>query len=256
VGIGIRLRKLWQLKLAVGISLALALLAAVWSVAKISLAPPGLTPRSFEMATAVSHLLVDTPRSIMLDLRQDTSGIGSLTNRAVVLGNVIASTSVEAQIAQRAGVPDGLLRIQAPLTPQESSIQVDPQNARHVSDIVKSNIQYRIQINANPEVPILDIYAQAPTAASAAALANAAVDELKAYVAGLATTQRTPAISQIRLVQLGRATGVVINPGVQYQVALLAFLLTFLASCATVVFIARVRAGWRLAPLSQRTAGA
>lgn len=256
MGIGIRLRKLWQLKLAVGISLALALLAAVSSVAKISLAPPGLTPRSFEMATAVSHLLIDTPRSILLDLRQDTYAIASLTNRAVVLGNVIASTSVEAQIAQRAGVPVGLLRIQAPLTPHESSIQVDPQNARHVSDLVKSNNQYRIQINANPEVPILDIYAQAPTAASAAALANAAVDELKAHVAGLATTQRTPAISQIRLMQLGRATGVVINPGVQYQVALLAFLLTFLASCATVAFIARVRAGWRLAPLSQRTAGA
>jgi hypothetical protein len=256
VGIGIGLRKLWQLKLAVGLSLALALLAAVWSVEKISLSPPGLAPRSLEMATAASHLLVDTPRSIMLDLRQDTYGIGSLTTRAVVLGNVIASTPVEAQIAQRAHVPVGLLRIQAPLTPLEASLQVDPQKARRVSDILKSNDQYRIQINANPEVPILDIYAQAPTAASAAALANAAVDELKAYVAGLATIQKTPAISQIRLVQLGRATGVVINPGVQYQVAILAFLLTFLASCAMAAFIARVRAGWRLVPLSERTAGA
>jgi hypothetical protein len=256
VGIGIRLRKLWELKLAVGISLALALFAAVWSIEKISLSPLGLTPRSLQMATAATHVLVDTPHSIMLDLRQDTYGIGSLTNRAVVLGNVIASTSVEAQIAQRAQVPVGLLRIQAPLTPLESSVQVDPQKARRVSDIFKSNDQYRIQINANPEVPILDIYAQAPTAASAAALANAAVDELKSYVAGLATTQRTPAIDEIRLVQLGRATGVVINPGVQYQVALLAFLLTFLASCATAAFIARVRAGWRLAPLSERTAGA
>jgi hypothetical protein len=256
VGIGIRLRKLWELKLAVGISLALALFAAVWSIEKISLSPLGLTPRSLQMATAATHVLVDTPHSIMLDLRQDTYGIGSLTNRAVVLGNVIASTSVEAQIAQRAQVPVGLLRIQAPLTPLESSVQVDPQKARRVSDILKSNDQYRIQINANPEVPILDIYAQAPTAASAAALANAAVDELRSYVAGLATTQKTPAIDQIRLVQLGRATGVVINPGVQYQVALLAFLLTFLASCATAAFIARVRAGWRLAPLSERTAGA
>jgi hypothetical protein len=256
VGIGIRLRKLWQLKLSVGISLALALFAAVWSVEKISLAQPGLTPRSLEMATAASHLLVDTPQSIMLDLRQDTYGIGSLTNRAVVLGNVIASTPVEAQIAQRAHVPVGLLRIQPPLTPLESSIQVDPQKARRVSDILKSNDQYRIQINANPEVPILDIYAQAPTAASAAALANAAVDELKAYVAGLATIQRTPAKDQIRLVQLGRATGVVIDPGVRYQVALLAFLLTFMASGATAAFIARVRAGWRLAPSLERTAGA
>jgi hypothetical protein len=256
VGIGIRLRRLWQHKLGVAISLVLALLAAVWSIERISLSPPALTPRSFEMATAASHLLVDTPKSVILDLRQDTYSIGSLTTRAVVLGNVIASTSIEAQIAQRAHVPAGLLRIQAPLTPQESSVQVDPQKARRVTDILKSNDQYRIQINANPEVPVLDIYAQAPTADSAAALANAAVDELKAYVAALASTERTPAAQQIRLTQLGRATGVVINPGVSYQVAVLAFLLTFLASCATVTFIARVRAGWRVAPLSQRPAGA
>jgi hypothetical protein len=206
------------------------------------------------MATAATHVLVDTPDSIMTDLRQDTYSITGLTNRAVVLGNVIASTSVEAKIAQRANVPAGLLRIEAPLTPQQAALPVDSQNARHVSDIVKTNRQYRIQINANPTVPMLDIYAQTPTAASAAALANAAVDELKAYLAGLATTQNTPANEKIRLVQLGRATGVVINPGVQIQVALLAFILTFLASCATVIFVARVRAGWRQAGVSERTA--
>ena len=256
MGIGIRIRKLWQLKLGLGISLVLALLAAVWSIEKISLTPPGLTPRSLEMATATTHVLVDTPDSIMTDLRQNTYSLTGLTNRAVVLGNVIASTSVEARIAQRAHVPAGLLRIQAPLTPQQASLPVNSQNARHVTDIVKSNDQYRIQINANPTVPMLDIYAQTPTAESAAALANAAVDELKAYLAGLATTQDTPAKDQIRLEQLDRATGVVINPGVQYQVALLAFILTFLASCAMVTFIARVRAGWRLAAPSERAAGA
>ena len=256
MGIGIRIRRLWRHKLGVGISLALALFAAIWSVDRISLLPPNLAPRSLEMATAATHVFVDTPDSVMTDLRQDTYSITGLTNRAVVLGNVIASTSVEAKIAQRAHVPAGLLRIQAPLTPQQAALPVDSQNARHVSDIVKTNHQYRVQINANPTVPMLDIYAQTPTAQSAAALANAAVDELKTYLAGLATTQATPAKDQIRLRQLGRATGVVINPGVQIQVALLAFILTFLASCATVTFVARVRAGWRQEALSERPAEA
>lgn len=256
MGIGIRIRRLWQLKLGVGISLAVALLAAVWSIEKISLTPPGLAPRSLEMATAATHVLVDTPDSIMTDLRQDTYSITGLTNRAVVLGNVIASTSVEARIAQQARVPAGLLRIQAPLTPQQASLPVDSQNARHVTDIAKLNHQYRIQIDANPTVPMLDIYAQTPTPESAAALANAAVDELKAYLAGLATAQDTPAKDKIRLVQLGRATGVVINPGVQLQVALLVFVLTFLVACSTVIFVARVRAGWRQAALSERASGA
>ena len=253
MGLGIRLRKLWHLKLGVVISLVVALLAAVLSVYNIS--PSGLTPRSLEMATATTHVVVDTPESIMTDLRENTYSIGSLVNRAVVLGNVIASTSVEEKIAQEAHIPGALLRIQAPLTAQQSALPVNSQNQRQITDIIRLNDQYRIQINANPTVPMLDIYAQAPTAASAAGLANAAVDQLKTYVANLATRQGTPPKEQTRLVQLGRATGTVINPGIKYQVAVLAFILTFLASCATVVFVARVRAGWRVASLSESTTG-
>ena len=82
------------------------------------------------------------------------------------------------------------------------------------------------------------------------------MDELKAYVAGLASTQATPTTDQIRIEQLGRATGTVINSGIQYQVAVLVFILTFLLACATTIFISRTRAGWRLEALSERAARA
>lgn len=85
-------------------------------------------------------------------------------------------------------------------------------------------------------------------------MANAAVDELKAYLAGLASSQTTPANDQIRIEQLGRARGMVINPGVKYQVALLLFIVTFLLACATTIFISRIRAGWRVEELSEGTA--
>src|ERR1035438_6694754 len=133
MGTGIRLRKLWRLKAGVVLSVALALLAAVWSIDKISLFPPGLTHRSLEMATAVTHLLVDTPSSGMIDLREDTYSLTDLQDRAVVLGNVIANGPVEAGIAQRAHVPLELLRIQAPLTPAQASPQANSQGARHVT---------------------------------------------------------------------------------------------------------------------------
>src|SRR3954454_20535400 len=184
------MRKLWRLKLRVAVSLVLALLASLWSVQKISLTPPSLSPRSLEMATAATHVLVDTPTSALLDLRQDTYSVEGLKNRAVLLGNVIASSSVQAKIARRAHVPGDLLRIQAPLTAQQSSPPVDSENARHTSDILKSTDQFRVNIKANPTVPMIDLYAQAPTAKSAAALADASVDELKTYLAGLALTQR------------------------------------------------------------------
>lgn len=256
MGLGRRIRKLWHLKLGVVISLALAVFASIWSIQKISLLPPKLSPRSLEMATATAHVIVDTPDSMMIDLRQDTYDITALTNRAVVLGNIIASTSVEGKIAQEAKVPIQLLRIQAPLTPHQASPPVNSQTARHVSDILKSMDQYRIEIDANPTVPMLDLYAQTPTARSAAALANAAVDQLKAYLSSLASTQKTPAKDQIRLVQLGRATGTVINQGVKLQVAVLAFILTFLACCATVIVVDRVRSGWRHQAMAERAAGA
>ena len=163
---------------------------------------------------------------------------------------------MEAGIAQRANVPAALLRIQGPITVHVASLPLTAQDTRSISDILKSNEQYRIQIDANPTVPMLDIYAQTPTAASAAALANAAADELKAYLTGLATRQAVPTKDQIRVEQLGRATGIVLNPGVRYQLALLVFILTFLLASATTFFISRIRAGWQLEALSERTAGA
>lgn len=252
--LGMRLRMLWHLKLGVIVSLLLALLAAVWSVDKISLSPLGLAPRSLEMATATTHVVIDTPTSTLLDLRQDTYSLEGLQNRTVLLGNVLASTQVEANIARRAHVPIQLLRIQAPLTAAVSSPPADSQNARHTSDILKSTDQYRLNLQANPLAPMLDIYAQAPTATSAAALANAAVAELQAYLNRLAASQQISRKDQVHPLLLGKAEGVVINKGIDWQVAFLVFMLTFAVSCATAIYLARVRAGWRQAVISEHAA--
>jgi hypothetical protein len=99
MGFGIRMRRLWHLKAGVTVSLVLALFAAVWSVQNVSLSPPGLSPRSLEMATASTHVIVDTPTSTLLDLRQDTYSLEALTNRAILLGNVMASGPVRREIA-------------------------------------------------------------------------------------------------------------------------------------------------------------
>lgn len=254
MGLGKRLRSLWHLKAGVLVCLFVSLLAAVWSIEEISLRPPGLTSRSLEMATASTHVIVDTPTSTLIDLRQDAYSVEGLKNRTVLLGNVIASSGVQAKVAERAKVPMELLRIQAPLTRAQAAPPVDSENGRSTSDILKTSEQFRIDIKANVTVPMLDIYAQAPDAETAAALANAAVDELKVYLDDLALRQNTPAEDQIRPVQLGRATGVVINGGVRWQVAMLVFALTLAGSCATLIFVSRVRSGWRQAALSERTA--
>jgi hypothetical protein len=254
VKLGKRIWTLWQLRPWVLASALLALIVAVWSVANISLLPPRLTPRDLEMATGTTHVIVDTPRSTVLDLRQNTDDLKALTQRAVLLGNVIANGAVRAAIAHQANVPVDVLQVIPPLTPAQLVPQAGSTNNK-VGDIAKSTKQYRLSINVNPTVPMLDIYSQAPTAAGAAVLANAAVDGLRNYLAALAEEQHTPAADQTRLLQLGRAHGAVINHGIQWQVAFLVFGLTFSLACATVIFGSRIRRGWQIRALEEQKAG-
>jgi hypothetical protein len=240
------------MKAGVAVCLGLALIAALWSLGDISLIPPKLKARSLEIATASTHVVVDTPRSTLLDLRQDTYELEGLTKRAVLLGNVIANGPVRESIARQAGIPVEVLRVDAPLTAKQPRVRVEAGNDKKASDILKSNDQYRLNIQANPTSPVLDIYAQTPTAESAEALANAAVNSLRAYLTGLARSQRTPETQQIQLLQLGTARGAVINEGVSWQVAFLVFIMTFGLTCATMIFLSRVSIGWRMASLSER----
>jgi hypothetical protein len=251
---GIRLRSLWHLKLWLLGCTAVAVLAAIWSVAIITISPLALTPRKMQMASATTHVLVDSRSSMLIDLRENTYNLEGLRNRTVLLGNVVAGSEVRARIAQRVGISVDALRVQPPLTPEMTTRPPDSQNPQKMSDILKSMDQYRLNLQANPSVPMLDISAQAPTAETAAALANAAVEELKRYLQQLAATQRTPDQLQIRLLPLGRAHGVVINKGADREVALLVFMLTLGIGCATVIFFSRLRAGWRQAKLFEQIA--
>jgi hypothetical protein len=247
------MRTLWGLRGGVAVGAVFALLATVWTLDSVSLFPPRLEPRSLEMATASTQVVVDTPFSAILDLRQDTYSIEGLRNRAVLLGNVMASAPVRAIIARRTGVPAEVLQVAAPRTAEQPRAVIGTGTNRRTTDILRSNDQYRLSIQANPTVPVLDVYAQAPDARAAEDLANAAVDALQVHLSALARSSGTPGKDRVRLVQLGRARGAVINGSVNWQAALLAFGLTFAVACATVVFVARVREGWRLAAAAEPT---
>jgi hypothetical protein len=252
MGFGIRIRGLWQMRGWVAGCALFALLAAVWSVAHISVLPPRLESRSLEMAAASTQVIVDTPRSALVDVGQNAYGLGALTDRALLLGNVLAGPQVRADIARRAHVPFDRIQVIPPLTASQPRVLAEAGNEKHTTDILKLNGEYRLYVRANPTVPFLQIYTQTPTAESARALANAAVGGIQSYLEELARSTRTPVAQQIRLIQLGGARGAVINKGIRWQVAFLAFVLAFGVSCATLIWVRRVRDGWRLAALSER----
>lgn len=244
---GEHLRELWRLRLGLTLCVLAAALAALSTAYEVNIAPPGLSPRSLELASASTEVLVDTPRSALLDPPQSTADVEAMTNRAILLGNVMASPPVQTLIALRAGVPPARIRTVAPITPDFPRPVANEANRKRTSDLFGSLEEYRLSVESPPNVPILQINAQAPTVATSQRLANAAVDGLRDYIARLAAVQGIEADQQVRLEQLGRAQGRVVNDGVGVQAALLAFVIVFAATAAAGIFVSRVRRGWSAA---------
>jgi hypothetical protein len=252
--LGMHLHQLWRVRFGVVICAVVALFVSLPATYEVNLLPPSLKPKSLETATASTHVLVDTPRTTLLDLRQGTFTFEAMTNRAVLLGNVMASVPVREYIARRAGVPANIIRATTPATPSDPRPIENPENRKRTQDILRAAGEYRVNISANPSVPILDVYAQAPTADASQQLANASVDGLKDYLADVARVQGVPRAKQVRLQQLGRARGGVINGGVRLEAAFLTFLFAFGLCAGAVLFVSRVRRGWRLADQIDRDA--
>ena len=243
---------LWRLRGGVAVALVFAILATGWSLYRLELSPLSIQPRTMTMATARTQVVVDTPGSTMLDLKTGTNNFDSLRDRAILLGNVIASSPVRDDIGRRLGIPGGVIEVAAPRTPERPRSVVGSIAEKKTTDILRSNEQYRLSIQASPTVPLLDIYAESPDAKTSAGLANATVDSLQRYIDDLARRAGTPPRDQVRLRQLGRADGAVINHGVSLRAAFLVFLLTFGAGCATAVLVHRIRRDWHVAALADR----
>lgn len=245
--LGIYLRELWGHRVGLAVSAAIAAVATTQIVSGVSLLPPRIEGNSLNVASASTHVVVDTPKSTIVDPLTDAYTIESLSNRALILGNVMASLPVRKYIARRTGVPAELIRAEPPLTPEQPRALVDSAHAPHVSDILERPDEYRLSIQADPTTPVLDIYAVAPSAEEATRLADASVAGLRDYVKSAAAKDQTPQLDRVRLEQLGRATGGSINEGAGLQIAVLTFLLVFAIACVGVLFLARVRRGWETA---------
>jgi hypothetical protein len=244
--LGALLHQLWRHRLGAGMCLAFAVVMSLWSLYHLSIAPPGLTPRHLQIGAASTTIMVDAPRSKIVDLRANTQDFQSLTTRADLLSNVMASTPVRAYIAQRAGVPQRSIVASASLGADLPRSATEPGSERRSSDLIKETDKYRLSISSNVAQPIIYVAAQAPSGEAAGRLANAAVDGLNDYLTAMADREGIAAKSRTRLIQFGRAQGGVVNPSVNLEIGLLTFLISFAVACAAFRVVLRVRHGWSL----------
>jgi hypothetical protein len=236
------LKTLWNRRRLVALGAVLAALAALLSVYSVGIAPPSLSSRTNVFATASTQLLVDAPDSAFADLANDLT---PLETRASVFARFLASPAALELVARDAGVPLDSIEAQGPYDINLPVIQQEPTAGQRSSQIIGEGALYRLRFENNPVLPIVSVFAQAPTKAEAIALADAAPRALRAYIDRIQTHQDTPEDRRVVIRKLGDATGGVVNEGANLQIGLLVFIVVFGAWCMLLIPAQTLARGWR-----------
>ena len=239
------LRELWRRRILVGLVAVAAVAVGILVAYRFSPLPPKLESRSYDVAVATARMFVDTPDSQVVDV--SPKGSETLGMRAGLLSTLMVEGSVKEAIAKRVGMPPSRLITTAESAPGSEGGPPLPKPGP--DDYVVST---RVVLNTVQEqLPIIEIEAQAPKAAAAAALANATVSGLSDYLDSKAASEQVADGRRLRVSGLGPAQVVEVHRGPQRSVVLVVALLAFVAGCALIVIVPRVARGWREAEASE-----
>ena len=213
--------QLWRRRLAVAAVAVFAAFVALALAYHISVFPPGLAHRSVTNGSAETHILVDSPRSSVADLNRS---FDPLVARAQVFSELMTTAPVVDRIAKIAGVPASAITATSDnSTLNVPTSQVEPTANVRSNAITNEGLRYRITFRAEPEQPTVTVFGQAPTAAGAIKIANAAAKGAAQWVKETQDRQLVPDSRRTQLTQLGAATGGTVNSGASRIVAALAF---------------------------------
>jgi hypothetical protein len=222
--------RLWQRRVWLVPGLLVALLAAF-----------AVHRNSAEFAAATTHVFVDFPdQSALLDIDRS---VGPLVNHSSVYARLGPSPAVLGLIAEEAGVSASDIDARAPYNPNALRILREPTAERRAAQLQGESKKYRLRFDTEWDqgVPLVTIYAQAPTVPIARKLANAAAVGLRGYIQRVQERQELKDPAEVRLRQLGPADGAIVNPGVDRQVAVLVFLATIAAWSSLVLLLSNLR---------------
>lgn len=236
------LRSLWRRRRLVAVGVAIAFVAALLSVYQVSLFPPSLAGRTNVFATASTQILVDTPDSAFANIGDD---IESLNARATVFSRFLASPAALGLIARKAKLPMDGIEAQGPYDQNLPEFQQAPTAEKRSSQIIGEGALYRLRFENNPELPIISVFAQAPTEDEAVRLAAAAPAALRSYIEAIQARQQTPENRQVEIRKLGGSTAGVVDAGANRQIAALVFIVVLIGWCMLLVPAQTIARGWR-----------
>jgi hypothetical protein len=223
----------------VGLSVLVALAAAVLTVTRVSLLPPKLEKRHLEVGVAATHVVLDSPIRTTISPTVFPQHADGLAKRADVMSEMLASPAVLHYVGRRAHIPADQIGALSRGTQAVPLALSEPGSEERASELAGSRKPYRLEIQARRAAPLLDIYAQGPSVASAERLANGAVDGLRDYLRVTAAHDPERAAAFPVLTQQGRARGAVANSGAGASMALLSFIVVFAVALLAGLFATR-----------------
>lgn len=241
------LRLLWRQRLLMAVGLVVALVVGIILTYKVSPGlPPAFESRQYQVGIASAGVLVDSPSSQTIDLSggQSKADVASLSARARLLANLIATSPLKDQIARRARIPvdtmiaaaptsDGIATKPSPLATGETKVRATDPEA-HV-----------LTVYVNEALPIITADAQAPTPAIAARISSAAVAELSLYLQSVAAADRVPDARQLVVKPLGPAKSATVQRGPRRLLSIMASLFVFGLWAGGIVLVSSLARGWR-----------
>ena len=236
------LRELWQRRLVVGSIALLSVAVGFVLVYRVSLPPES---RSFTVGVAKARILVDTPRSQVIEVIP--RGAETLGTRASVLANLMVDGDVKDSIARSAGLrPRQLV---AGVQPADDA-ELRAAQSRADSFVLTTAVLINHDLEL-VELPIIEVEAQAPDVGRAARLANAAVKGLSQYLDSKAAVEGVAQERRLQVRALGGAQAATASRGPRRLIALAAALFVFVIGCAAVLTVSALVRAWRTADASE-----
>lgn len=239
------IRQLWSRKPLVGLVLVIAVLAAVLSAYRISLAPPGLHSRSLTVGAASSQILVDSRKNEAIAGEASLGSFEALAIRAKIYAEYLSSLEARQKIADFAGVPARSISSSGPFSTAAGQGNYESQSSEdRANEILEEGAGNRLVFTAQEGVPIITVDAQSATADRAVALANGSYKTLQQYVGQLKVDGKD-ADEAVVVRELGAPEGGIIGGGNDMILMVLAFLLVTALGCIAILVIPRFTQRWR-----------
>ena len=238
-------RELWGRRRMVGVVAIVAIVCGLLVSFRVSVMPPKLESRSYDVGIATARMLVDTPNSQVVAVSQ--KGSETLGTRASLLSNLMTEGEVKADIARRVNLrPKQLVTTsEADVGSAEAAPPRKPgRNAQVLTTRVLTN-------TVGEQLPIIEVEAQARDTQHAAALARAAVASLTTSLDRRAASEAVVPKKRLRVTPLGPPEVQEAGRGTRPLLGFALALFLFGAGCGLVLLLSSFARGWREAEASE-----